>query len=201
MEAKELRYGNKLLFMGEVVTSTPTETIEQICMVCSKKFIDTPPEFCCSGKDCGCMGMPIDPVVCSHECYNNLPINKKQCEKKCGDNHCDNNGCVNRKRISTNLQPLESVSIEDNLKIQFEEYLLNADSETRRMYGHHLRSFTAGWNRHEKFIESQPNETSKLLSEAIEKLKEIEGQAFYLYDEDKEIITEILKKYESLNLK
>lgn len=24
--------------------------------------------FCCSGRDCGCMGMPIEPPVCSQVC-------------------------------------------------------------------------------------------------------------------------------------
>ena len=28
--------------------------------------------MCCSGRECGCMGMPVDPIVCSKECYNKL---------------------------------------------------------------------------------------------------------------------------------
>ena len=28
------------------------------------------PRMCCSGYDCGCMGMPIDPPYCSNECYD-----------------------------------------------------------------------------------------------------------------------------------
>ena len=43
------------------------------CMVCGSQFEGPVPEMCCSGRDCGCMGMPVDPVVCSQECYNNLP--------------------------------------------------------------------------------------------------------------------------------
>lgn len=26
-------------------------------------------KMCCSGYECGCMGMPIDPPVCSDECF------------------------------------------------------------------------------------------------------------------------------------
>lgn len=46
------------------------------CMVCSFKFMGPRPLRCCSGGDCGCMGLPIDPVICSSECYEKL-INKK----------------------------------------------------------------------------------------------------------------------------
>lgn len=42
------------------------------CMVCGKEFKDLEPKMCCSGRECGCMGMPIEPIVCSHECYNKL---------------------------------------------------------------------------------------------------------------------------------
>lgn len=43
--------------------------VEQECIVCGKKFMGLKPSVCCSGRDCGCMGMPIDPQVCSDECY------------------------------------------------------------------------------------------------------------------------------------
>lgn len=26
------------------------------------------PEMCCDGRECGCMGQPIDPSFCSNEC-------------------------------------------------------------------------------------------------------------------------------------
>lgn len=26
------------------------------------------PKMCCDGRECGCMGMPIEPPVCSEEC-------------------------------------------------------------------------------------------------------------------------------------
>ena len=46
------------------------------CMACSKEYEGEEPQICCDGSMCGCMGMPIYPVVCSLECYNNLPFNK-----------------------------------------------------------------------------------------------------------------------------
>ena len=42
------------------------------CMVCGKDFQGEEPKMCCSGMDCGCIGMPIEPVVCSYECYDKL---------------------------------------------------------------------------------------------------------------------------------
>lgn len=48
------------------------------CMVCGTEFMGAEPVMCCSGRDCGCMGLPIDPIVCSNECYNNLPSHKNQ---------------------------------------------------------------------------------------------------------------------------
>ena len=42
------------------------------CMVCGKDFQGEEPKMCCSGRECGCMGMPIEPVVCSDECYDKL---------------------------------------------------------------------------------------------------------------------------------
>ena len=49
-------------------------TPNQECMVCDKGFFGQDVEYCCSGRDCGCMGQPVEPVVCSEECYNELVI-------------------------------------------------------------------------------------------------------------------------------
>lgn len=43
-----------------------------VCMVCDKSFKGISPGFCCSGRDCGCMGMPIEPIVCSDDCYGKV---------------------------------------------------------------------------------------------------------------------------------
>jgi hypothetical protein len=48
------------------------------CMVCGEEFEGEEPVTCCSGRDCGCMGLPIEPIVCSNECYDNLPFNKNK---------------------------------------------------------------------------------------------------------------------------
>lgn len=42
------------------------------CTECGKE-IEFEPEMCCSGRDCGCMGMPIYPPWCGEcwEKYNN----------------------------------------------------------------------------------------------------------------------------------
>ena len=53
----------------------PTNQITLTCEVCEKEFLGDPPGMCCSGRECGCMGRPIDPVVCSMECFDKI-INK-----------------------------------------------------------------------------------------------------------------------------
>jgi len=45
------------------------------CAICETE-IDV--RMCCSGRECGCMGMPIDPPVCSNECYDKFMDNRKK---------------------------------------------------------------------------------------------------------------------------
>jgi hypothetical protein len=33
---------------------------------------DYDPKMCCSGHECGCMGMPTEPCICSEECWKAL---------------------------------------------------------------------------------------------------------------------------------
>lgn len=41
------------------------------------------PQMCCSAHDCGCMGLPIEPPVCSEECfYKAYPHMKRQPEQE-----------------------------------------------------------------------------------------------------------------------
>jgi hypothetical protein len=42
------------------------------CIWCDAIIIDYVPEMCCSGIECGCLGLPIDPPVCSIECEQKL---------------------------------------------------------------------------------------------------------------------------------
>lgn len=41
------------------------------CIICGKE-LNYEPQRCCSGRDCGCGGGPIDPPVCSEECFDIL---------------------------------------------------------------------------------------------------------------------------------
>lgn len=45
------------------------DTVKADCIVCSKQF-DFDPKMCCSGRECGCMGLPTEPQVCSAECFD-----------------------------------------------------------------------------------------------------------------------------------
>lgn len=40
------------------------------CVVCNKEMTEYIEEYCCDGRYCGCGGMPINPLVCSQECWN-----------------------------------------------------------------------------------------------------------------------------------
>ncbi len=38
------------------------------CIICGKDVPDYEPEMCCSGWECGCLGLPLEPPLCSIEC-------------------------------------------------------------------------------------------------------------------------------------
>lgn len=42
------------------------------CVVCDIEVHDYVPEWCCNGHECGCMGLPIEPPLCSVECGEKL---------------------------------------------------------------------------------------------------------------------------------
>lgn len=42
------------------------------CVVCDREVDDYEPAYCCSGYECGCMGLPAEPPVCSAECWDTL---------------------------------------------------------------------------------------------------------------------------------
>lgn len=42
------------------------------CQMCEEEWMGEPPEMCCSGRDCGCMGLPIEPILCSAKCGEKL---------------------------------------------------------------------------------------------------------------------------------
>ncbi len=47
--------------------------IQLTCAKCAKEFLGPKPEYCCDGRECGCMGLPIypDSVYCE-ECLNEI---------------------------------------------------------------------------------------------------------------------------------
>lgn len=42
------------------------------CIVCGTEI---EVQLCCSGRECGCMGQPIEPPVCDSPCYDELMNN------------------------------------------------------------------------------------------------------------------------------
>ena len=52
-------------------------TPNQVCMNCTQEFFGEDPQYCCNGRECGCMGQPVEPVVCSEKCYHEL-LNKQK---------------------------------------------------------------------------------------------------------------------------
>ena len=38
---------------------------------------DYEPKMCCSGRDCGCLGQPTEPQICSTKCYDKMKDNQK----------------------------------------------------------------------------------------------------------------------------
>lgn len=50
---------------------------------CSRKTFRGPaPQMCCSGRDCGCMGMLIEPVICSRRCWKKFDRDRKKAEQE-----------------------------------------------------------------------------------------------------------------------
>lgn len=48
-----------------------SDIVKADCLGCGKEF-DFDPRMCCSGRECGCMGMPTEPQVCSAECMDKV---------------------------------------------------------------------------------------------------------------------------------
>lgn len=41
------------------------------CEICGKEI---EVRICCNGSDCGCMGLPVEPPVCSDDCYDKFVV-------------------------------------------------------------------------------------------------------------------------------
>lgn len=54
------------------------------CLICKKPVPDFVPQYCCSGMNCGCGGLPVNPCICSDECedalykYIGLPFDERR---------------------------------------------------------------------------------------------------------------------------
>lgn len=42
------------------------------CIICGKDVPNYKPEYCCNDPQCGCMGLPIEPALCSKECSDKI---------------------------------------------------------------------------------------------------------------------------------
>lgn len=58
------------------------------CLVCHTPLPpDYDPQYCCPGasNECGCMGQPTNPPVCSDECWNALLKRNSSPQQRSGD--------------------------------------------------------------------------------------------------------------------
>lgn len=44
------------------------------CLECGKPVPDYKPQICCNAYGCPCRGLPIEPPICSEECWDNFMI-------------------------------------------------------------------------------------------------------------------------------
>jgi hypothetical protein len=50
--------------------------VKLICRSCEIEYEGQEPQTCCSGRDCGCMGQPIEPILCD-DCYVKMMESRK----------------------------------------------------------------------------------------------------------------------------
>jgi hypothetical protein len=55
-----------------MIEETDPDAMISKCLICEKPVPDYEPVFCCNGLDCGCMGLPTEPCICSDKCYDAL---------------------------------------------------------------------------------------------------------------------------------
>ena len=68
-------------FDNEIKTELEIKSDKEVvlqCQMCDNVWIGPEPQRCCDGYQCGCMGQPIEPTVCSGECYEKLVNRYKQ---------------------------------------------------------------------------------------------------------------------------
>ena len=53
-----------------IIRTVPRTDLEELeCLNCGEIFWGEELKGCCSGKDCGCLGLPINPPICSRTCW------------------------------------------------------------------------------------------------------------------------------------
>lgn len=53
-------------FEGYKASNVKLEIMKGNCEICGTEIEI---KLCCSGRECGCMGMPTEPPVCSEKCH------------------------------------------------------------------------------------------------------------------------------------
>lgn len=48
------------------------DDVVYLCIMCGEPVPEYEPQMCCDGKECACMGLPIEPPLCSFECGEKL---------------------------------------------------------------------------------------------------------------------------------
>lgn len=61
------------------------------CEVCGKPVPDYVPKFCCNAFDCGCGGKPVEPCICSEECWERMYGDIQTAQEEHGRNMRDAN--------------------------------------------------------------------------------------------------------------
>jgi hypothetical protein len=54
------------------------------CEICGREI---ELKICCSGFECGCMGKPVEPPICSEKCYDIFMVKNITKRKKQNNNH------------------------------------------------------------------------------------------------------------------
>ena len=53
------------------------ETVSDPCELCGKPVYGYVERHCCNGRDCGCMGLPLEPCWCD-ECWTKWETRSKE---------------------------------------------------------------------------------------------------------------------------
>lgn len=54
------------------------EPVGENCEVCGAFVPGFEYRMCCNGFECGCRGLPVEPCVCSEQCWTKLTAPKRE---------------------------------------------------------------------------------------------------------------------------